>query len=84
MVPRLGLTHDDAVCPGKRVGSRFSVCMGICTPIDRFLVRNANLANICSLITFATRNQSSLAVTFQGWSVTVHPVRSTVVAPPRN
>lgn len=25
-----------------------------------------------------------MAVPFQGWSVTVHPVRSTVVAPPRD
>ena len=26
MVPRLGRTHDDAVCPGKRVGSWINAC----------------------------------------------------------
>lgn len=52
--------------------------------IDGFLARNANFVKALSLTTFATRNLSSLAVPFQGWSVTVHPVRSTVVAPPRN
>ena len=52
-------------------------------PIASFLARNANLANVSSVIAFATRSQSSLAVPFQGWSVEIHPVRSTVLAPPR-
>src|SRR5882757_8458106 len=67
----------------RKFFSRFSIWMGMCSPIDWFLARNANFAKVWSLIVFATRNQSSLAVPFQGWSVEIHPVRSTVLAPPR-
>src|SRR5712671_914818 len=67
----------------RKFFSRFSIWMGMCSPIDWFLARNANFAKVWSLITFATRNQSSSAVPFQGWSVNILPVRSTAVALPR-
>jgi len=35
------------------------------------------LCNAIKLIKFATRNQGSSAVPFQGWSVEIQPVRST-------
>jgi hypothetical protein len=50
-----------------------------CHPLAKpwFLVGNRFLGCGNVFTRFATRNQSSLAATFQGWSVEIHPVRST-------